>query len=274
MRWRVQNFRDMHEYSSHPAAILSGGDRSVFVKLSEAAHAAGQFEAELAGLRYLADQAGVLTPAPIGLIHVEGGMLLALEAVQSIERTAESWREIGRTLARIHQVKGEVCGLERQGYFGPLYQDNRPMPGWPAFFIERRLWPRFIETIDSGNLPADTIHRMEKLIARIPHIGLPEGRTCLLHGDAQQNNYISTVQGAMVIDPAVFYGDPEYDLAHIDYFQPVSEEVFHGYRELSPIDPGFPDRRDLYRLGSYLAAVTVEGAAHLDKLESAIGKYE
>ncbi len=77
----------------------------------------------------------------------------------------------------------------------------------------------------------------------------------------------------MVIDPAVHYGDAEYDLAHIDYFQPVPEDVFLGYQELLPIDPGFAARRDLLRLATYLAAVTVEGPVHLDKLYAALRKY-
>jgi len=77
----------------------------------------------------------------------------------------------------------------------------------------------------------------------------------------------------MVIDPAVFYGNPEMDLAYVDYFQPVPDEVFIGYQEVIPIDPGFGERRDLWRVSAYLAAVEVEGMGHLDKLTNAIQKY-
>ncbi|RPI34356.1 MAG: hypothetical protein EHM70_03100, partial [Chloroflexota bacterium] len=75
------------------------------------------------------------------------------------------------------------------------------------------------------------------------------------------------------IDPAVYYGNPEMDLAFIDYFHPVPEDVFMGYQELMPIDPGFNERRDLWRVPACLAVVTVEGAGHLDKLINAIRKY-
>jgi fructosamine-3-kinase len=95
----------------------------------------------------------------------------------------------------------------------------------------------------------------------------------LLHGDAQQNNYISTERGAVVIDPAVYFGHPEMDLAFMDYFQPVPEDVFDGYRDELPIDPGFPERRDLWRVWGYLAAVTIEGPMHLGKLTGAIRRY-
>ena len=173
-RWCVQAFNDMHDFASHPAAILTGEGQSVFVKLSETAHGLDQFEVELRGLQYLAEQAGVLIPTPIGIVSVEGGVILILEAAGAVERTSHHWCEIGRTLARIHRIKGEFCGFERQGYFGPLYQDNRPAQDWLTFYIERRLWPRLTGAINSGNLPTEVIRQVEGLIHRLPGLGIPE----------------------------------------------------------------------------------------------------
>jgi protein-ribulosamine 3-kinase len=272
-KWQVKEFRDMLEFACHPSAILSDGVYSVFVKLSEAAHGSDQFEVELAGLRFLSERAGVLIPSPIGMASVPGGVILVLEAAQAVERAPRQWRDIGRTLARIHQIKGDQCGLETQGYFGPLFQDNRPMQDWLTFYTERRLWPRLAGAINSGNLSTDIIRQVERLIARLPQLGIPESVPTLLHGDAQQNNFISTERGAMVIDPAVYFGNPEVDLAYIDYFQPVPEEVFLGYQEEMPIDPGFHERRDLWRVSAYLAAVEVEGVVHLNKLTRAMRRY-
>ncbi len=271
--WAVRDFKDMDEFASHPAAVLSDGDYAVFAKLSEARHGLDQFRVELDGLRLLADLSGVLTPSAIGIVEVEGGVILVMEAAQTVARTPHHWQDIGRTLACIHHVRGDTCGLEKQGYFGPLYQDNRPVNDWLTFFIERRLWPRFIGAIDSGNLPAKTIRQIERLITRLPRLSIPEGPITLLHGDAQQNNFISTEKGTIVIDPAVYYGNPEMDLAAIDYFQPVPEDMLKGYQELMPIDPGFGDRRDLWRIPGYLAAVEVEGDSYLPKLSEAIRKY-
>lgn len=272
-KWNLETCRDLKDFASHPCAILSDGVDAVFVKLSEAANGMDQFEVELAGLRYLAKNAGVLIPTPIGTFPVEGGVLLVMEAALEIERTALEWREIGQTLAHIHHIKGDRYGFERQGYFGPLYQDNRPTRDWLTFFTERRLWPRLMEAIDSGNMPSESIWEVEKFIARLPGLGIPEVEPCLLHGDAQKNNFISTVMGAMVIDPAVYYGNPEIDLAYVDYFEPVPEDVFLGYQEELPIDPGFVQRRDLWRVPAYLAAVAVEGPIHLPRLTNAVRKY-
>ena len=63
------------------------------------------------------------------------------------------------------------------------------------------------------------------------------------------------------------------DLAYVDYFQTVPDEVLDGYQDELPIDPGFWERRDLWRVWGYLAAVTVEGSRHLGKLTEAVQKY-
>ena len=127
--------------------------------------------------------------------------------------------------------------------------------------------------IDSGNMPVSVISQVEKVIERLPELCGPATKPTLLHGDTQQNNFISTSKGTFVIDPAIYYGNPELDLAFIDYFQPVPEDVFDGYREEMPIDPGFFERRDLWRISGYLAAVAVEGSAYLSRLTDALKKY-
>ncbi len=122
-------------------------------------------------------------------------------------------------------------------------------------------------------MPLSLIRQVEKLISRVPQLCDRESVPTLLHGDAQQNNFISTEAGAVVIDPAIYYGNPEMDLAYIDYFQAVPDDVFDGYREELPIDPGFWERRELWRIWGYLAVVTVGGAGYLEKLSAAVQKY-
>lgn len=268
--WRVDAARDMADFACHPAAILSGSGYSVFAKFSDAPDSALQFEVELAGLRLLADRAGVQIPTPLGILPVPGGSVLVLEAVEEIERTPEGWRQIGRALAHIHLVRGAQFGLERHGYFGPLYQDNTPAEDWPAFYAGRRLVPMLRQAVDSGHLPPVYARQVESIMRRLPELCGPPVAPVLIHGDAQQNNFISSPAGAVVIDPAVYYGHPEMDLAYIDYFQPVPDEVFHAYREILPIAPDFPARRGLWRLWGYLAAVSVEGGGYLRLLQEAL----
>jgi protein-ribulosamine 3-kinase len=252
-KWTVKDFKDMKDYASHPSAILSNGSYSVFAKFSSAANGLEQFEIELTGLELLSRLSGISTPTPIGIVSVEGGVVMVQESIPSVKRTSRQWREIGRSLARIHKVKGTQYGLASHCYFGPLYQDNRPMEDWATFYAERRVWTRFMGAINSGNMPTDAIRQVEKLITRLPDLCGPDIEPTLLHGDAQKNNFITTENETFVIDPAVYYGHPEIDLAYMDYFEPVPEDVFIGYQELMPIDPGFHERRDLWRVYGWLS---------------------
>jgi protein-ribulosamine 3-kinase len=79
--------------------------------------------------------------------------------------------------------------------------------------------------------------------------------------------------GAVAIDPAVYYGHPEMDLAYIDFFHPVPKDVLNADRDEIPIDPGFRERRDLWRVYGYLAIVEVDGTPYLPQLINAVRKY-
>ena len=106
---------------------------------------------------------------------------------------------------------------------------------------ERRLLPLLQTATDSGHLPPALASAVEEIAERLPWLAGPEPRPSLVHGDAQQNNFVSTADGAVVIDAAPYYGHPEADLALVGYFQPVPDDVLAAYQEILPVDPGSPD---------------------------------
>jgi len=275
--WQCTSMVDLAHLASHPSAVLvgrvepSGARVRVFAKHSCAIEAAEQFRTEVLGLRVLHDRGGIRTPAPVGdgVVEVPGGAVLLLDAVDAVARGEEQWRDIGRTLARLHSVRGTAYGFDADGWFGPLPLDNRPLPGasWTEFYVERRVRPRLAEATAAGHLRADVARRVERLLDDLPaSVVLPDESPALLHGDAQQNNFISTAAGAVAIDPAVQFGHPELDLAMVDYFAPVPHALFAGYRELRPIDGGFEARREIWRLHVHLAVIAVAGPEYVPRL--------
>lgn len=281
----MAGFVDLNERASHPCGIYRGEPFSVFAKL-DTTSGGEQFTAELRGLNLLARIAAVTTPVPIadGTVDVEGGPALMLEAIAEIPaeaRTPGQWRSIGAALARLHSVRGDCFGLnEFDGFFGPLPQDNRPVASnsWAGFYAERRLLPMLKSAVDSGNLPSDLATEVERIAARLPTLCGPEPLPALLHGDAQQNNFLTTADDAVLFDTAPYFGHPEVDLALIDYFEPVPREVFAGYQEIASIDHGFAQRRELWRLFAYLAVIAVDGhnlfgRTFLSRLAEAIALY-
>jgi fructosamine-3-kinase len=188
---------------------------------------------------------------------------------------------IGRALAGLHQARAETFGLaEFDGFFGPLPQCNRPVSSgrWTDFYAERRVLPMLRLAVDSGHLPAELARGAERVVARLPALCGPDPVPTLLHGDAQQNNFVSTADGAVVIDTAPYFGHPETDLALMDYFSPVDPGLFHAYAEIAPVDPGFADRRELWRVHGYLGVIAVAGAnafgrSFLPRLAAALRQY-
>lgn len=272
-KWYPNRSLDLSDRASHACAILTDGEYAVFAKYSDASEGLEQFEIEAASLRLLSRCAGVRTPRVLGVVPVAWGGVLVLEAVDAVAPGPRHWREVGRTLARIHRVEGERFGLGRPSYLGRLYQDNTPLDSWPCFFAERRLLPALRLAIDSGNVPRETVRQVERLIGRLPALCGPDVAPVLVHGDAQRNNFIPSAAGVVVIDPALYYGHPEMDLASIDCFRRVPDDVFDAYREMLPIDPGFWERRDLWRVWGYLTAASAEGGDHLERLARAVRKY-
>jgi fructosamine-3-kinase len=166
-RWVSQGFTSLDDRASHPCGVLRGAPFSVFAKLGAGPDAREQFTAELAGLRLISP--AVPVPVPVaggladteasGLTDTEAGVLLLYEALPERppgSRSRAGWRSIGHVLATLHQVRHERFGLDGpRGFFGPLPQDNRPVPAnqWTAFFRDRRLLPLLRAAADSGHLP-------------------------------------------------------------------------------------------------------------------------
>ena len=259
--WRVGRVADLGDRASHPCALLHGDRLVVFAKLDGAARLA----AELAGLSRLRD-AGVAVATPIGerIVATGHGAVLLTEGLVERppgERTIEDWRAIGAALARLHVTHGDRFGLATDGWFGPLRQDNRPVPSdtWVEFYRERRVGPYLRAAVDAGHLPTGVAAGVERVIGRLGDLAGPEPVPTLLHGDAQHHNIVSAPGGAVFVDPAPYYGHPEVDLALVDYFAPVPADVFAVYGDIMPIAVGFAERRELWRLHAYLAVVAVAG---------------
>jgi protein-ribulosamine 3-kinase len=271
-RWSSQGFRALDDRASHPCGIHRGDGFDVFVKFCADANGANQFELECRGLQLLREHgARAASPVADGVLQTEHATLLLLEAMTeraSEDRTTSDWQSIGHTLGLLHEVSGSQFGLDKfDGYFGPIFQDNRPVATntWIDFLRERRIEPFLRQAIDAGQLPPEFVARITTFAERLHTLAGPDPTPSLLHGDAQQNNYLSTDVGAVIVDASPFFGHPETDLAMIDMFDPVPNEVFDGYRDVRAIDLEFERRRELWRVPVYLAIIAVDGRRTLGR---------
>jgi fructosamine-3-kinase len=73
-----------------------------------------------------------------------------------------------------------------------------------------------------------------------------------------------------LIDPAVYGGHREIDLAMMRLFGGFGARVFASYEDASPLQPGAAERVPLYQLYPLLVHVNLFGRSYLGSLQSAL----
>ncbi len=169
----------------------------------------------------------------------------------------------GAELARLHQTKTETFGLDEDNYIGSLPQKNHRHERWDSFFIEERINPQLKMAIDSGKMGADILSNWGQLSSQLKDL-LPPCEPSLLHGDLWSGNYLFNEDGkAVLIDPAIYYGHPEMDLAFSKMFGGFSQEFYDGYESVQPLEPSFNGRIDIYNLYPLLVHVNLFGGGYI-----------
>jgi len=223
-------------------------------------------------LEYLRDESNLPVPA----VRHAADDLLVLEFIEASGGiTPEAERDAADHLAALHSVRGSAFGLEQDTLIGGLHQPNTQSESWRTFFTEQRLLYMAEDARTAGRLPTDLSHRIERLCAKLDAwIGEPE-HASLIHGDMWTGNVLCH-RGhiAGFIDPAIYYADPEIELAFSTLFGTFGDAFFARYQEHRPLAPGFfEERRDLYNLYPLLVHVRLFGGSYVQSVDRTLRKF-
>jgi len=181
--------------------------------------------------------------------------------------------QLGRALAKLHRASPNTMGLDHDNFIGSLPQLNTPCDAWSEFYRTRRLEPQLARATDAGLLPPKTRRSFTRLMAGLHEFLGPPEPAARLHGDLWGGNLICDDAGRpCLIDPAVYGGHREVDLAMMRLFGGFSSRVFAVYEEAFPLAPGHAERVSAYQLYPLLVHLNLFGAGYLPNLDAALAK--
>jgi fructosamine-3-kinase len=255
---------------------VSGGDindayrvrlddkRVVFVK-THAHPPPGLYGCEAAGLEWLREG-----PLRVPSVIAAGESFLALEWLELGPRGRGFEEALGRGLARLHRLGAPGFGLDANNYLATLPQDNTPHYDGPTFWIERRVRPLAAKAHALGRMP-DVGAKLDALLQRADRFG-PIEAPARLHGDLWWGNVVALAGAPVIIDPAVYGGHREVDLAMLALFGGVSSTLVAAYEEVAPLADGWRDRIAVWQLYPLAAHAVLFGGGYGAQVASALDR--
>jgi protein-ribulosamine 3-kinase len=267
------------------AEPLSGGDINdahavsladgctVFVKTN--AHSpAGMFPGEARGLAWLAEARALRVPEvlAVGPEHGDGApAFLVLELITAGNRGPDFDEHLGHGLAALHDHGAPGFGLDHDNFIGRLPQSNVARSSWMEFYRDCRLQPQLRRAVDARRASPAMINGFERLFDRLASLVGPDEPPARLHGDLWGGNLLVDDAGEpCLIDPAVYGGHREMDLAMMRLFGGFSPRVFDAYDEAHPLAPDHQERVPLYQLYPLLVHVNLFGGGYVGSVEAAL----
>jgi protein-ribulosamine 3-kinase len=233
----------------------------------------GMFEAESRGLKRLKEAAELPVPSVIHQSTLTHFSYLLLEYLEPGIPLHSMMYDFGRALARLHKHRATYFGEEQDNYMGALPQSNRKHDNWISFFVEERLERQVSLAREKGQIDKEDASLFQRLFKQLENL-LPVELPSLVHGDLWGGNYLVMKDGtACLIDPAVYYGHREIDLAMSRLFGGFDSSFYRGYQEEYPLEKGWEERMDIYNLYPLLVHLNLFGSGYLEQILSIVRRF-
>ncbi|MDN3669607.1 fructosamine kinase family protein [Echinicola jeungdonensis] len=231
------------------------------------------FHQEIKGLNLLRKNCPLQIPKTVGSGRLDNQNYLLIEWIEGGYPGADYWERLGHGLAEMHMATSPVFGLEDNNFISILPQSNLQHEKWVDFYINERLEPMLGKAFYEKTISKSFYKKFQLIYPKLEG-HLPKEKPALLHGDLWSGNVIVNSQGQpCLIDPAVYYGHREMDLAFSKLFGGFEGRFYDAYHNIFPLEPGFSSRADIYNLYPLLVHLNLFGKSYLPGLKKIIKKY-
>ncbi len=274
----IESRQAVHGGDANDAYALKLSDgRRAFLKENIVSNA-DFFRAEAEGVAALSDTNTLRVPKIYAYGTDNERAFLLMEFINRSAPGKVFWDRLGTGLAMMHKadtskyLNNGGYGFEKDNYIGAGKQINTPKSGWIEFFAECRLRPQF--RLAERYFDSDVIRAADRLIEHLDKFLFEPEFPSLLHGDLWGGNFMSDENGnPMLIDPAVYVGCFEADIAMTELFGGFDRRFYDSYFDAMGYIPGYEDRRDLYNLYHLTNHLNLFGSAYLSAVVGVIKKY-
>lgn len=222
-------------------------------------------------LKYLKEK----TKLPVPGIYYSNEHVIIMEFIDSqYSKDDQSERHAAELLGELHKVTAPMFGFERETLIGAMKQPNTQTQDWCAFFTQHRLLYMAQETLKESKIDAKIMKMVEKLAGKLPQYIKNIHPPGLVHGDIWGGNILFGRSRVLAfLDPAIYYADPEVELAFLKLFNTFNGSFFSRYNEINPIKPGFDERADIYNLYPLLVHTRLFGPSYARKAQRILEKF-
>lgn len=236
-------------------------------------HASQDFGWEERGLSLLASSGSVHCPHVYYQGRFEDTSFILMEYLAHAYPSSANFADLGHQIARLHQHSASFFGLAYDNVIGSLAQKNEPKKDWLSFFIENRLHVQAGLALYKGLVDQAWLERFKSLYPLLTDF-FPYEPPALLHGDLWSGNILfSTDARFYLIDPAVYYGHREMELAFTKLFGGFEASFYQAYEDTFPLAPEFDNRIDVYNLYPLLVHANLFGASYLRGVEKVLERF-
>ncbi|RPA69960.1 ketosamine-3-kinase [Cyclobacteriaceae bacterium YHN15] len=232
------------------------------------------FEMEADGLNIMRENCPLQVPKVYQFGRIQDRNFLLLDWIQVGKIGKSYWEKLGVGLAQMHMITQQFFGYHTDNYIASLGQPNSCKASWVDFFIECRLEPMIGKAYYEGLVSSDFLKKFRNMYKTFDNI-FPKEKPSLLHGDLWSGNIMVGENGnPALIDPAVYYGHREMDLAFSRLFGGFDESFYQSYQTVFPLEPGFEERVAVYNLYPLLVHLLLFGKSYLSGIEKTVAKLQ